>query len=105
MQVRGTPLDPWASIDVCKVLNPHLCEAYEIHCAIVWGDSYHEVTIPDPPRDLDRKCAGVSLSDARRNTCDDACRPAKCCDEDIEACKGETKEHERVEIYAFTCYS
>jgi hypothetical protein len=70
------------------VLNPHLCEAYEIHCAIVWGDSYHEVTIPDPPRDLDRKCAGIRSNNDRRNACDDACRPAQCCDEDIEACKG-----------------
>jgi len=74
-------------ISVCKVTNPELCLSYETYCGVVWGDSYEESTIPEAPADLEQKCAGAMLSADRRKACVDACRPASCCDKDIDACK------------------
>lgn len=61
--------------------------AYETHCSVVWGDAFQEVAIPPAPIDLDRTCAGATLTADRRSACADACRPASCCDKDIEECK------------------
>ena len=71
------------------VLNPDICEAYEVHCAEVWGDAYHEVNVPAAPTELETVCApGYSTSkDSNRSQCSDLCYMAKCCDEDIDACK------------------
>jgi len=70
-----------------KVTNPELCLSYETHCGAVWGDSYEEIAIPEAPVDLEQNCAGALLSEDRRKACVDACRPASCCDEDINECK------------------
>ena len=61
--------------------------SYETHCGAVWGDSYEEIAIPEAPVDLEQKCAGALLSADRRKACVDACRPASCCDKDINECK------------------
>jgi len=72
-------------IDVCKVVNPSMCLSWEVHCEPVWDDEeYQEVTIPEAPSDLESRCAGASFSnEAKFGQCSDACRPARCCDEDI----------------------
>lgn len=74
-------------IEVCQVTNPEMCGAYEIHCSLVWGDEYEEVTIPDAPADIDKKCAGAGLSGDRWAECEDACFEGSCCDKDIASCK------------------
>lgn len=70
-------------IETCKVVNPSMCGSYEVQCATIWNEEYQETTIPDPPADLETRCAGATIVDEKWEQCDDACRPARCCDEDI----------------------
>ena len=74
-----------ANIESCRVVNPSMCLSWEIHCEPIWGDAeYEEVTIPAAPADLESRCAGASFTDeAKFGQCSDACRPGRCCDEDI----------------------
>lgn len=76
-------------IETCKVVNPSMCLSWEVHCEPVWGDAeFEEVTIPEAPADLESRCAGASFSnESKFGQCSDACRPARCCDEDISVCK------------------
>ena len=74
-----------ADIESCRVVNPSMCLSWEVHCEPIWGDAeYEEVTIPAAPADLESRCAGASFTDeAKFGQCSDACRPGRCCDEDI----------------------
>ena len=74
-------------IEVCRVVNPNMCEAYEIHCAKIWDTPFKEVEVPMAPCDLEDTCGGASVDDSQFGLCEDACRPARCCDEDISVCK------------------
>lgn len=60
-----------------------------MHCPEVWGDAYQQVSVPTAPAELQTVCAaGYSTQDdPDRSQCADLCYMAKCCDEDIEACK------------------